>query len=138
MAQKIAYRPANLPDMSQLFTWGLRVSKFDELFFITGLADMQDDNSGPKYPGDPVGQTRSVLERMAQFIEDNGFALDDIVRMECTFRSDVQEEHYPAIFALWEEFFAPMRVKPAGGTLRIVERLAAPEIMVEYELLLAR
>lgn len=99
---------------------------------------MKDDNSGPKYPGDPVGQTRSVLERMAQFITENEFTLDDIVRLECTFRSDVSEAQYPAIFKLWEDFFAPMRIKPAGGTLRVVDRLVAPAIMVEYELLLMR
>jgi enamine deaminase RidA (YjgF/YER057c/UK114 family) len=138
MATKTPYVPSNLPDMSQLFNWGLRVSNFDDLFFVTGLADMKDDGSGPKYPGDPVGQTRSVLERMTQFIDEAGFTVQDIIRIEWTFRSDVAEDQYPGIYALWEEFLAAAEVKPAGGTLRVVERLAAPDIMVEYELLLAR
>lgn len=138
MATKTAYMPTNLPDMSQLFSWGLRVSQFEELFFVTGLADMKDDGSGPTCPGDPVGQTHAVLARMTQFIEENGHTVDDIIRIEWTFRSDVSEESYPAIYAAWEAFLAPARTKPAGGTLRIVERLAAPDIMVEYELLLAR
>jgi len=43
MATKTAYVPTNLPDMSQLFSWGLRVSQIEGLFFVTGLADMKDD-----------------------------------------------------------------------------------------------
>lgn len=138
MANKTPYQPGNLPDMSKLFSWGLKVSDFSELFFVTGLADMADDGSGARYPGDPVAQTRAVLERMDQFIRDNGYSRDHIVRIEWTFRKDVQETDYPGIYQLWEDFVAPMAVKPAGGTLRIVERLAVPDIMVEYELLLAR
>jgi enamine deaminase RidA (YjgF/YER057c/UK114 family) len=138
MAEIQAYKPDNLPDMSKLFSWGLRVAKFEELFFITGLADMADDGSGARFPGNPVGQTESVLERMDQFIREAGFERDHIIRMEWTFRKDVQEADYAGIYAAWERFVAPMKTKPAGGTLRIVERLAAPDIMVEYELLLAR
>lgn len=138
MAQVQAYRPNNLPDMSNLFSWGLRVAKFEELYFISGLADMADDGSGAHYPGDPVAQTESVLLRMDQFIREAGFERDQIIRMEWTFRKDVHETDYPGIYAAWEAFVAPMKTKPAGGTLRVVERLAAPDIMVEYELLLAR
>lgn len=138
MARKEAYTPGNLPDMSGLFSWGLRVSRFEELYFITGLADMADDGSGATHPGDPVAQTQAVLRRMDQFIREAGFEREHIIRMEWTFRRDVREEDYPGIYAAWEAFVAPMKIKPAGGTLRIVERLAAPDIMVEYELLLAR
>lgn len=138
MAQVQAYKPDNLPDMSNLFSWGLRVSKFEELYFISGLADMADDGSGAQYPGDPVAQTESILRRMDQFIREAGFERDHIIRMEWTFRKDVQEADYPGIYAAWEAFVAPMKTKPAGGTLRIVDRLAVPDIMVEYELLLAR
>ncbi|MDO8863031.1 RidA family protein [Haliea sp. E1-2-M8] len=138
MAEIQVYRPDNLPDMSKLFSWGLRVAKFEELYFITGLADMADDGSGARFPGNPVAQTESVLERMDQFIREAGFEREHIIRMEWTFRKDVQESDYPGIYAAWEAFVAPMKIKPAGGTLRIVDRLAAPDIMVEYELLLAR
>tara|TARA_R110000787_G_scaffold52252_2_gene123143 strand:+ start:42 stop:458 length:417 start_codon:yes stop_codon:yes gene_type:complete len=138
MAEIQAYRPDNLPDMSKLFSWGLRVAKFEELYFITGLADMADDGSGARFPGNPVAQTETVLERMDQFIREAGFERDHIIRMEWTFRKDVRETDYAGIYAAWEAFVAPMKIKPAGGTLRIVDRLAAPDIMVEYELLLAR
>lgn len=138
MVQKTPYVPANLPDMSNLFSWGLRISDFREWFFISGLADMADDLSGALFPGDPVAQTRAVLQRMDQFIEEAGYTRENIVRMEWTFRKDVSEEDYPAIYQLWEEFLKPLAVKPTGGTLRIVERLATADIMVEYELWLAR
>lgn len=138
MATRTPYEPGNLPDMSSLFSWGLKVSGFKEWFFISGLADMADDMSGALYPDDPVAQTGAVLERMDQFIREAGYSREDIVRMEWTFRKDVREDHYPGIYQLWEEFLRPLKVKPAGGTLRVVERLAAPDIMVEYELWLAR
>lgn len=131
MVDKRAVTIEGLPDASAMFSWGLRVSAFDELYFVTGLADQE-------HPGDPVAQTTAVLGQLDELIVAGGYSLDHVVRMEWTFRTDVTNEHYRAIRSLWAGFLAPMAVKPAGGTLRYVERLANPAIMVEYELLLAR
>jgi enamine deaminase RidA (YjgF/YER057c/UK114 family) len=46
---------------------------------------------------------------------------------------DVQPDEFNEIFKLFGEYFADMEVKPAAGTLRVVEALALPGMVVEYE-----
>jgi enamine deaminase RidA (YjgF/YER057c/UK114 family) len=50
----------------------------------------------------------------------------------------VKPEAYNEIFGIFMELFADMAVKPAAGTLRVVEALAIPGMLVEYEFWAAR
>lgn len=75
---------------------------------------------------------------MQNFLESSGYTKDDIIRIEFTMTKDVAPEKYDAIFGLFAEFFADVEVKPAAGTLRVVEALAIPGMLVEYEFWAAR
>ena len=57
---------------------------------------------------------------------------DDIIRTEYTWIKEVARALYPEINGLMIEFFKDVAVKPAAGTLRIVEALVHPDMMVEH------
>lgn len=137
MAIKTAFRNENLPDFSNAFSWGLKISDFQEVFFVTGHADC-DLNFTTQYPNNPVAQTRLILAQMKQFIEKSGFNLNDVVRTDWTFVNEVTSDDFSAIATLWEEYLVDVEVKPATGTLRYVQRLGMPNMMVEFEMMLAR
>ncbi|MCP4385163.1 MAG: hypothetical protein GY798_27760 [Hyphomicrobiales bacterium] len=61
-----------------------------------------------------------------------------MIRIEFTMAKDVDRTQQKAIFALFADFFESVDVKPAAGTLRVVERLAYPGMLVEYEFWLAK
>lgn len=137
MANKEAFHNKRLPDMRNAFSWGLRVSDFKDIFFVTGHGDCNPEFV-TQYPGDPVAQTRHILNQMKAFIEESGFSIQDIVRTDWTFVKDVDSDQFGGIAAVWEEFLAEVEVKPATGTLRYVDRLGMADMMVEYEMMLAR
>jgi len=137
MANTQAFNNKNLPDMRNVFSWGLKLTDFDEIFFVTGHADCNPDFI-TRFPGDPVAQTRVILGQMKEFLEDAGYSIHNIVRTDWTFVNDVSSEQFGEIAGVWEEFLADVEVKPATGTLRYVERLGMPDMMVEYEMMLAR
>lgn len=137
MATKTAFTNKHLPDFSHAFSWGLKVSDFNEIFFVTGHADC-DPSFITQHPDDPVAQTRLILAQMLQFIEEAGYSTNDIVRTDWTFVNEVSSEQFADIAKLWEAFLINVDVKPATGTLRYVQRLGMPDMMVEYEMMLAR
>lgn len=137
MATKQAYRNKNLPDMSNAFSWGLKLSDFNEVFFVTGHADC-DPNFITQHPNDPVAQTRLILAQMKDFLEEAGFSVNDVVRTDWTFTNDVTSQQFAEIAQVWEEFLLDVEIKPATGTLRYVQRLGMPDMLVEYEMMLAR
>jgi 2-iminobutanoate/2-iminopropanoate deaminase len=135
MATKTPVHSETLP--TRMFSRGLKVSNFSELFLISGCGDL-----GPGYrvrnPGDPVAQTRHIFADVEAFLEQAGYSIDDIIRMELTFTKDVDRTQYDDIFDLIIEFFAHVAVRPATGTLRIVDALAFPDMLVEYEFVVAK
>ncbi|MGF1697149.1 RidA family protein [Vibrio lamellibrachiae] len=137
MATKQAFHNKNLPDMRNAFSWGLKLSEFNEVFFVTGHADCSPEFI-TQHPNDPVAQTRLILEQMKTFLEEAGYSVNDIVRTDWTFTNDVTSEQFGDIAKVWESFLVDVEVKPATGTLRYVLRLGMPDMMVEYEMMLAR
>jgi len=115
-----------------MFSRGLKISNFSELFFVTGYGDLDADYQ-VQHPGDPVAQTRHIFADVKAFLEQAGYSVDDIIRIELTFTKDVERAKHDDIFELVTEFFADVAVKPATGTLRIVDELAFPDMLVEYE-----
>lgn len=137
MAIKQALNNPHLPDFSNTFSWGLKVTEFKEVFFVTGHSDC-DPNFITRYPNDPVAQTKVILSQMKDLIEHAGYTLDDVVRTDWTMVDSVNQAQFADIAQLWQQYFAHCEVKPATGTLRYVTRLGAPDVMVEYEMMLAR
>ena len=137
MAKKTAFHNTQQPDLQSILTWGLKVTDFKELFIVTGHGDVGPDFS-TSFPEDPVAQTRHSLAQMKELIERAGYSLDDIIRTEWTFTKDVNEEQFQQIVEVWTQFLIDVEVKPAAGTLRYVDRLGTPAMMVEYEFWIAR
>lgn len=132
MATKIAVNNDNAPDFRSMFNWGLKIRDFEELFLLAGHGAHGPDYQ-IRHPGDPVGQTRYILEDVETFLKQSGYSKNDIIRIEFTMTKAVDPAKYEEVFGLFAEFFADVDVKPAAGTLRVVEALAFPEMMVEYE-----
>jgi enamine deaminase RidA (YjgF/YER057c/UK114 family) len=132
MAKKTAVpNPAN-PDFSSMFNWGLKLTDYKELFLIAG--HMAHDATGATpHPGDAVGQTKYILDNFPAYLESAGYTKHDIIRTEFTMTKAVPAQAYDEIFALFAEFFADVEVKPTAGTLRVIEALAIPDMLVEYE-----
>ena len=138
MAIKVAVPCDNAPDRSAVFSWGLKVSDYKELYFLTGRTDSGPDGR-PRYPNDPVAQARSIFQGMVEMLEKEGWSVHDVIRVEPTFTKDVDlKVHRDSIFKVWADIFKDVDPKPAAGTLRIAYALARPGLLVEFELLAAR
>ena len=137
MATKTAVNNENAPDFTSMFNWGLKITGFEELFLLAGHGDHGPDGQ-IRNPGDPVAQTRNILADVRSLIETSGYERNDIIRIEFTLTKDVTEEQFGQILGIFVAFFEPVGVKPAAGTLRFVDALAFPGLMVEYEIWCAR
>jgi len=137
MAKKVAVPNDRAPDLSFMFNWGIKISDFSELFLIAGLGDHGADGV-IRNPGNAVKQTESIVAELKDYVERNGYALNDIIRIEFTLSKAVDPADYEAIFGQFGALFAEVDVKPAAGTLRVVEALALEGMLVEYELWLAK
>lgn len=132
MAKKTPFPHPSAPDYSPIFNWGVKLTDFSELFLIAGIG-AHDAEGAIQHEGDAVAQTKFILDGMPGYLESAGYTKQDIVRIEFTMTKDVPPESYDAIFGLFAEFFADVEVKPAAGTLRVIEALAIPGMLVEYE-----
>ena len=137
MAQKTAFHNENKPDFRRVFNWGLKVTDFRELFFVSGHAASGSDQQ-VRHAGDSRAQTQYILESMGEFLEQSGYSRDDIVRIETTVTREVGPDDYGPMSAVMAEFLAGVEVKPSVGTYRVVDRLVSPGMLVEYEFLIAR
>jgi len=132
MARKTAVPNPAAPDFGSLFNWGLKITDFSELFLIAGHM-AHDETGATPHPGDAVAQTKYVLDRMPAYLESAGYSKHDIIRTEFTLTKAVPQEAYDEIFGLFAAFFDEIEVKPTAGTLRVIEALAIPDMLVEYE-----
>ena len=132
MATKTAVpNPAN-PDFSSMFNWGLKLTDYSELFLIAGHG-AHDATGAIQHPDDAVAQTKYILDHLPAYLEGAGYTKNDIIRTEFTMTKAVPAEAYDEIFGLFAAFYADVDVKPTAGTLRVIEALAIPNMLVEYE-----
>ena len=115
----------------------MKVTNFRELFFASGHNAVGPDFQA-RHPGDAVAQTRDILENLSTFIAQAGYSPNDIVRIEATVTKEVGQDDFNGIMELVAEFFADVEVKPSAGSYRVVDGLAVPGTLVEYEFLIAR
>lgn len=132
MAIKTPVNNPRAPDFSSMFSWGIKLTNFSELFLIAGHGAVGADMT-IQHPDDAVGQTRYILADLDRYLGENGYGRDDIIRIEFTMTKAVPQDAYGEIFGAFSEFFADVEVKPAAGTLRVIEGLAIPGMLVEYE-----
>lgn len=135
--KKEALTNPEFPDFTSIFNWGLKLKNFKELTFFAGVAAQLPDLTVVA-PGDAVGQTDFVLTQLDNFLANNGYSRDDIVRIEFTLTKDVGPDEFNAILGRFVAYFQDVEVKPAAGTLRFVDALAFPDLLVEYEVWAAR
>lgn len=135
--KKTAVPNPNAPDFSSIFNWGLKIKNFKELFLIAGHG-AHDSTGTIMFPDDAVAQTTYILDNFDTYLEDNGYKRKDIIRIEFTMTNDVSDTDFEEILGLFAEYFAPVNIKPAAGTLRVVDGLAIPGMQVEYEIWCAK
>ncbi len=120
------------------FSRGLIVSDYKELYFLTGQVD-SDNQGNCRHPGDPTGQARGTLESLTGMLEQEGWSIHDVIRVECTVTKEVDlDTQLEGIFEVWADTFKDVSPKPGSGTLRVSHALARPGYFVEFELLAAR
>jgi 2-iminobutanoate/2-iminopropanoate deaminase len=132
MMTKHAFKNKHLPDFSNAFSWGLKITDFSEIFFVTGHGDCDPDFI-TQHPKDPVGQTKLIFKQMLHLIEEAGFTRQDIVRTDWTFVNEVTSENFADIAVLWEAYLSDIDVKPATGTLRYVTQLCNTVRYARYD-----
>lgn len=125
------------PDFTSIFNWGLKIKNMKELFLIAGHG-AHDSSGNILFPDDAVAQTQYILDNFDTFLGDNGYERKDIIRIEFTMTTDVSESDFNQILGLFADYFAPVNIKPAAGTLRVVDALALPGMQVEYEIWCAK
>ena len=120
------------------FNRGLIVSDYKELYFLTGQVDSDLDGTC-RHPDDPVGQSQGILDSLAGMLAQDGWSLDDVIRVELTVSKEVDlEKDLDGIFKTWADTFKDVDPKPASGTMRVSYALARPGYFVEYEFFAAR
>ena len=120
------------------FNWGLKISNFSELVLLSGQIDVNPDGN-IRHPDDPVGQTQGVFDSLVGMLNGEGWSVDDVIRVEVTVTKDIDmPKHRDGIFKVWADTFKNVPIKPAAGTLRVVDALARPGIFVEFEFMAAR
>jgi enamine deaminase RidA (YjgF/YER057c/UK114 family) len=132
MATKTAFPHPSAPDYSAIFNWGIKLTDYSEIFLAAGIG-AHDATGAIQHEGDAVAQTKFILDGLPGYLESAGYAKNDIIRLEFTMTKDVPPEANEEIFGLFAGFFADVDVKPAAGTLRVIEALAIPGMLVEYE-----
>lgn len=137
MAVKEAVTHPSMPDYSAVFNWGVKLGDFDELFLLAGFG-AHDAQGIAQHEGDPVAQTRYILDLAERFLDSAGYTKNEIIRVEFTMVKGVLPDAFDGIFGAFAEWFGPLEVKPAAGTLRVVDALAIPGMLVEYEFWCAR
>jgi enamine deaminase RidA (YjgF/YER057c/UK114 family) len=126
-----------LPDFSTIFNWGLKLTNIKELYFFSGIA-AQKPNFTIVHPFNYVSQTDYILNELDIFLAQNHLTRNDIVRIEFTLVKGVSQSDFNTVLERFASYFKSVQVKPAAGTLRIVDALAFPGLVVEYEVWCAR
>ena len=130
--KKQALTNERLPDFTDIFNWGLKLSNIKDLYLFAGIAAQRPDLTIVD-PGDYISQTEYILNELDLFLRDNRLTRNDIIRIEFTLVEGISEEDFFALLGIFSEYFKNVKVKPAAGTLRFVSGLAFPGLVVEYE-----
>lgn len=86
IASKVARIPVEdprAPDLSAVFSSGLRLRSFEELDFVAGHGDL-DADFRVRHPGGPLAQTRAVFDDLTGMLAEADYDLDDVVTDEVT------------------------------------------------------
>ena len=126
------------PDLSALYSWGLRVRDIEEFLFVTGHGDV-DAHFQVRHPGDSIGQMRAVLDEIKALLARADYTFDNVIQIVLTVTKEFElAKNFDALVATWAEYLAGVPIKPSGGTLRVVEALAVPGMNIEIEMIAAR
>ncbi len=135
--KKKALLNPRLPDFTSIFNWGVQIRNIKDLYLLAGIAAQRPDLSIVD-PLDYVSQTAYILEELDLFLEESNLSRDDIIRIEFTLVEGYTPEEFGTILGQFATYFEDVSVKPAAGTLRVVNALAFPGLVVEYEVWCAK
>lgn len=109
------------------FSQGVVVPGAGRTLYLAGQVAC-DGEGVPLCVGDMAGQTRKALENIATVLQQAGFALQDIVRLNI-YTTDVEQFHRHGS-PLIKQVLAGI---PHASTLLDVARLASPDFLIELE-----
>ncbi len=139
--KKTAFNTENHSEVPT-FNWGLKLEGVKELFYVTGINDCIPNPHGEGVyianHGDPVGQAKQMLKYMEDVFTKAGFTKEDIVYVDWVITKDVTREQAYEIVQVWIDYIADVKVKPAAGIFKCVDRLVHEGLLVEFEYTLAR
>jgi 2-iminobutanoate/2-iminopropanoate deaminase len=135
--KKVLVNNEKAPNLNAVFNWGLKISDFSEIFLVSGHGAMLPDFE-VVHPGDPAGQARFIFSQVIAYLKDNDYSLDDVIQIKQTITKDVTDDQFYEIVEVYEEFMSDVAIKPTGGTMRVVDRLVVPGMMVEFEFMAAK
>lgn len=118
---------------SQGWSWGIDTRGSERILYCSG--QVATDAAGRVlHPGDMAAQLREVLDHLAQVLEQAGYTLSDLVRIDY-YATDVD-----AVMQHWAIVADRLLAAGcgAGGVLLGVTRLAHPDLMIEVQAIAAR
>ena len=127
----------NFPDLSEVFTTGLKVSNFKELFIISGHGALTPDFQ-IRHAGNPAAQARHIFLEVQKYMAENGYSFNDLIQIQMTITKEVTDEQFGEVVEVYKGFMKGIAVLPTGGTMRVVDRLAFPGMLVEFEFMAAK
>jgi enamine deaminase RidA (YjgF/YER057c/UK114 family) len=102
-----------------------RAVRVGDRVFVSGTT-ASDADGALQHPGDPAGQTRYILQKIARALAEAGASLEDVVRTR-VFVSDIA--HWEPVARAHGEVFGAIR--PANTLVRA--ELITPGMLVEIE-----
>jgi len=71
-------------------------------------------------------------------MSENGYSFNDLIQIQMTITKEVTDEQFGEVVEVYKGFMKGIAVLPTGGTMRVVDRLAFPGMLVEFEFMAAK
>jgi enamine deaminase RidA (YjgF/YER057c/UK114 family) len=113
---------------SQGWSWGIEVTNATRTLYCSG--QVSTDSKGKTVsPGDMRGQINQCLDNLERVLQEGGYALSDVVRI------DYYTTDADLLMANWDLIADRLTSADcrAGGVLLGVSQLAIPELLIEIQ-----
>ncbi|MBB6462738.1 RidA family protein [Flammeovirga kamogawensis] len=134
--KKTVFNTENLNEMPW-FNHGMHLQEVKEFFRVTGICDHTSKHV-QKYPNDPAGQAKQILIYMEEVFTQAGFNKNNIIHIDWAVTKEVSQEQAFETLKVWEDYISDMDMKPTAGIWKHVDSLIHPDMLVEFELILAK
>ncbi len=107
------------------------VVKIGNHFHFSGVIPNIDEHNKLISPGDIVGQTRQVLQKIGALLKACGLTPNDVY--SATLMLNGSMEHFPLVNKLYSEFFAEAEIKPRRKAFAVAGLPFDAMIEIEFD-----